>query len=207
MKPIKSLLVLAIMCAPALASAQRYYNGRGGNPDGRIPGGFHNRAGRLTVGVSLGLGGMHDNGSAITSCFNCDFKPYTGEISGHIGGMLSHRFALMFEGQANFQTIESSFRDGDTVLTQSAAMVAGQFWVLPQLWIKGGLGFSNLRIDDEFFTEEIGNGVALMAAAGVELFSARNFAFELQGRVIEGTYNGGDDNITAGTIGIGVNWY
>lgn len=210
MKPIKSLLVLAIMCAPALAAAQGYYSGPGnrrGNPEVRVPGGFHNRAGRLTIGFSLGLGGMRDDGSAITSCFNCDFNPLTGEIAGHIGGMLSHRFALMFEGQANFQTIDSSFRDGDTVLTQSAAMVAGQFWLVPQLWIKGGLGFANLRVDDEFFTEELGNGLAVMGAVGIELFSARNFALELQGRIIEGAYNGGDDHVTAGTIGVGINWY
>jgi hypothetical protein len=86
-------------------------------------------------------------------------------------------------------------------------MLAGQFWLLPQLWIKGGLGFAHLEVDDQFFTEDFGTGVALMGAAGIELFSAPNFALELQGRLIEGSYHSLDDNVTSGTIGIGINWY
>jgi hypothetical protein len=203
MKPIKSLFVLAIMCAPALASAQGYY----ARPRSTVPGGFHDRTGRLTWGFSLGLGGMHDGGSSITSCDNCDFKPLTLEVDAHIGGMLSPRFALMFEAQANGQTVHSSFRDGDTTLTQGAAMIAGQFWVLPQLWIKGGIGLASLQVDDQFFSDQIGTGGAIMGAIGVELFSARNFALELQGRVIEGSYNSFDDNVTSGTVGLGLNWY
>jgi hypothetical protein len=205
MKPIKSLLVLAILCAPALAAAQGYY-GRGA-PRSSVPGGFHDRTGRLTWGVAVGLGGMHDGGSAITSCNNCDFKPLAFEGDFHLGGMLSPRFALMFEGQVNSQTVQADFRNGDTFVTQGAAMVAAQFWLLPQLWIKGGLGLASLRVDDAFFIEDFGTGGAVMGAIGVELLSARNFAFELQGRLIEGTYNSLNDNVTSGTIGLGVNWY
>lgn len=205
MKPIKSFLVLAILCLPALASAQGYY----GRPHqgSTVPGGFHNRAGRLTFGFGGGLGYMRDDGSAITVCDNCDFRPLGGELDGHLGGMLSPRFGLMFEGQANLQTIHSSRLDGDTVLTQTAGMLAAQFWIVPQLWIKGGLGFSHLSADDQFFTEDLGNGVAVMGALGVEVFSARNFALEVQGRLISGTYNSGDDHVTAGTIGLGLNWF
>jgi hypothetical protein len=209
MKPIKSLLilaVLAIVCVPMLASAQGYYR-RGRGPGEPIPGGFHNRAGRLTFGFSVGLGGMSDNGSAISSCDNCDFNPLALEADVHIGGMLTPRFALMFEAQVNGQTIHSDRFNGDTTLTQGAAMIAGQFWIVPVLWIKGGLGFANLQIDDAFFTEDLGTGGALMGAVGLELLSARNFALELQGRIIGSTYNGGDDHLTSGTIGLGINWY
>lgn len=203
MKPIKSLLVLAVLCTPALASAQRYHGGGGTT----APGGFHNREGRLTWGFGIGLGGMHDGGSTITSCRNCDVQPFAGEVDGHIGGMLSPRFGLMFEGQVNAQTIHSDFFGDDTVLSQGAAMIAGQYWLLPQLWIKGGLGIANLQVDDSFVTEDFGNGGALMGAIGVELFSANNFALELQGRIIEASYHSLDDNVTSGTIGIGINWY
>jgi hypothetical protein len=210
MKPIKSLLVLAILCAPALASAQGRYSRGGryqGAPSASVPGGFHDRAGRLAYGFSVGLGGMHDGGSAITSCRNCDFSPLTLEGDFHIGGMMSPRFALLFEAQGNIQTIHSDFIDGDTVLSQGAAMIAGQFWVLPQLWIKGGIGFAHLQVDDAFFIEDFGTGGALMGAVGIELFSARNFSLDLQGRIIQAAYNSLDDNVTSGTIGIGVNWY
>lgn len=204
MKPIKSFLILAILCLPALASAQGYY----GRPHqgSTVPGGFHNRAGRLTFGFGGGLGYMRDDGSSITVCGNCNVRPFAGEGDFHLGGMLSPRFALMFEGQVNFQTVQRNQFD-DTVLTQSAGMLAGQFWILPQLWIKGGIGFAHLSLDESIFVEDVGNGLAVMGAVGVELFSARNFAFELQGRLISGTYNSGNDHVTSGTIGLGLNWF
>lgn len=202
MKPIKSLLVLAIVLAPALASAQGYYYGRG--PGAPVPGGFHNRAGRLTFGLGGGLGYMRDDTGSIT-CSTCDFNPLAVEGDFHIGGMLSPRLALMLEGQINFQQIDASTFDGQ-FLTQGALMFAAQFWLLPQLWIKGGIGGANLHVDQGVFTDDIGNGGALMGAIGVELFSARNFALELQGRLIEGLYRD-DYHVTSGTIGVGINWY
>lgn len=204
MKPIKSLLVLAIVCAPVLASAQGYY-GRG--PEPTLAGGFHNRVGHLTFGFAVGLGGMGDNGSAITGCDNCNYNPAAFEVDGHVGAVLTPRFALMLELQANGQVIHSDVIDGSTTLTQGAAMIAGQVWLLPVLWLKGGLGFSSLQTDNSFITEDLGNGIAVMGAIGVELLSARRFALELQGRLIEGTYNSGDDHVTSGTIGFGINWY
>lgn len=202
MKLIKPLLVFVIMCVPVLASAQGQ-PGRG-SP---APGGFQDRAGRVTWGFAIGLGGMHDGGSTVTNCLNCDFKPLALELDGHIGGMLSPRFGLMFEAQINAQTVHSSVFGDDAILSQSAAMIAGQFWLLPQLWIKGGLGIADLQIDDSFVTEDFGSGGVLMGAIGVELLSARNLALELQARVIQGTYNSLEDNVTSGTIGFGVNWY
>jgi len=205
MKTIKSLFILGIVALPSLASAQGYYNGGGyAQPE---PGGFHRRAGRLAWGVGLELGGMKDNGSAITSCASCDYNPLTLELDAHLGGMLSSRFALMAEFQVNGQTISRSFNNGDTTLSQGAVMLAAQFWLIPQLWLKGGIGFSHLQTDDAYFTQDLGSGGAIMAAAGFEVFSARNMAVDLEARVIEGTYNSGDDHLTSGTIGRGISWY
>ena len=46
-----------------------------------------------------------------------------------------------------------------------------------------------------------------MGGIGYELYSTREFAVDLQGRLIEGSYKGIDDQITSGTIGVGFNWY
>ena len=206
MKPIKTLLVLAVMLAPGLVAAQGYYGG--GYGQSRIPGGFHDRTGRLAWGFSVGLGGMHDDGNNVTSCDNCNYNPLTLEVDGHIGGMLSPRFALLFEGQVNAQTIHSDAQNGDTVLTQSTAMIAGQYWITPQFWLKGGIGLANLQSQDSgYFQQDLGSGLAIMGAAGFELLSARFFAVDLQGRIIEGSYDGVDDHVTSGTIGLGFNWY
>src|SRR5882672_2399038 len=161
MKPIKSFLVLAILLAPALASAQGYY----GRPyaGSTVPGGFHNRAGRLIFGFGGGLGGMSDSQGDVT-CDTCNFNTLSFEGDVHLGGMVNPRLGLMFEGQVNSQQIDSQGLNGDAFLTQGAAMFAAQFWVLPILWIKGGVGFASLQKDDQIFTTDEGTGGAVMGA-------------------------------------------
>jgi hypothetical protein len=206
MKPIKSLLVLGCVLVPAIASAQGYYGGGYGAPPSNIPGGFHDRTGRLAWGFSIGLGGMHDDGSGITNCDNCANAPAV-EVDGHIGGMLGPRFALLFEGQVNARTVHSDLYGNDTTLSQSTAMIAGQYWLTPQLWLKGGIGLAGLQADTAYVTYDYGTGGAIMGAVGFELMSARFFAIDLQGRIIEGAYNSGNDHITAANVGLGFNWY
>jgi len=206
MKPIKSILVLAILLAPGLAGAQGYYGG--GYGPAPIPGGFHNRLGRLAWGFSVGIGGMHDNGSGITACDNCDYNPVAFEADFHLGGFITPRLALLGEFQANGQTVHSDALDGDTILTQGAIMLAAQYWLTPQLWIKGGLGFADLSASDSVGDNwDFGGGVAIMGAVGFELLSSRRFALDLQARIIEGEYNSSEDHITSGTVGLGFNWY
>lgn len=157
-------------------------------------------------GGSLGLGGMRDNGSGITNCDNCT-NGLAVEFDGHIGGMLSPRFALMFEGQLNGRIVHSNLYDADTMLTQSAAMLAGQYWITPMLWVKGGLGFANLRAEDDYFIVDYGSGLAILAGVGFEVLSSRYFSLDLQGRIIDGAYNSGSDHVTALSVGLGINWY
>lgn len=208
MKPTtKSLLVLACLLAPAAASAQGYY-GNGGQAQ-RLPGGFHDRQGRITYGFSLGLGGMSSNGDDI-ECVNCDYSPLAASASAHIGGFVGPRLALMGELQANVQTLAvDGYGDAET-LVQSALLFAAQYWVTPQLYVKGGVGIANLRIDHSYYgtvAEVPENGVALMGAVGYELLSAPRFSVDLQGRFINGSYDSVGEHVTSGTIGVGINWF
>jgi len=149
---------------------------------------------------------MHDSGSNVTSCNSCDYNPIAVELDGHIGGFLTPRFALMLEGQVNAQTVASDFYD-DTVLSTNALMVAGQYWLTPQLWVKGGIGVSQLYASNSYEEWDFGTGGAVMGGVGFEVFSARNFAIDLQARIIQASFNSLDDNVTSGTVGIGANWY
>ena len=222
MQPIKlALLALPLLLvAPSVADAQ-YRGGRGGGgyyqggaPSSQLPGGFWNRQGRLIFGASLGLGGMSDDFGDI-ECSACDYKPISGMASGHIGGFLGPRFALMGEVQVNIQTVEHDSNSGDTTqLVHSALMIAGQYWVLPQLWIKGGIGFANLQLERSYYgdgfideTSVPENGLALMAAAGFEVFSSRALALDIEGRIINGSFDGIDNRITGATIGLGLSFY
>jgi hypothetical protein len=144
------------------------------------------------------------------SCPSCDYEPIGVEVDFHIGGMLSPRFALLFEVQGNGKTIDDNGY-GATSLVQATAMIAGQYWLTPQLWIKGGLGGASLSYsyDDGYdsVSDEIDQGMALMGGAGYEILSARTFSIDLQARLIAGSYDGIDQQVTSGSIGVGFNWF
>lgn len=206
---MKKIIILACLLFPSAAFAQ-YYSAP--PPSSQFPGGFHNRTGRVIFGGSIGLGGMEDSGQDI-QCSNCN--AVSGQVAGHLGGFVGPRLALMGELQGNFQTLSSDRFTGDTeVLTQGALMIAAQYWLTPQLWIKGGIGFASLQVDRSYFGDGIidestvpENGMALMGALGFELLSARRFSVDLQGRLINGSYDRAGYNITAASIGIGLNWF
>lgn len=208
---MKKLIILALLFAPSLAFAQYYSQPP---PNSTLPGGFHNRTGRLMFGGSLGLGAMNDDFGDI-ECTNCDYGTLAGQGALHLGGFIGPRLALMAEVQGNAQTLSSDRYSGDTsTLVQGALMIAAQFWVTPQLWVKGGVGFARLQVERSYFGDGIvdessvpENGLALLGAVGFELLSARHFSIDLQGRLINGSYDAIDNNVTAGSIGIGINWF
>ncbi len=216
MKPNKTLVMLAFLLAPGLAAAQGYYGGSGPGyyqqpPATQLPGGFHNRQGRLIFGVNIGLGGMHDDIGDI-NCDNCSDISFEG--GGHIGGFIGPRLALMGEVQLNAQTLSVGAAGDTETLTQGALMFAAQYWLTPQLWIKGGIGFANLQVEWSAYgdgvpdaTSRPENGVALLGAVGYELMSARNFSVDLQGRLINGAYDSINNNITGLSVGVGINWF
>ena len=208
MKPIKSLIVLLLLVVPGAAFAQGYYGPGGGAPSSSLPGGFHNRMGRLMFGGSFGLGGMHDDFGDI-DCANCN--SVSGLLEGHLGGFIGPRLALLGQLEGNFQTLEVR-ADSETTLVQGSLMFAAQYWLTPQLWIKGGLGFASLQVQDSdafgvFAESRPENGTALMGAVGIELLSAQYFSVDLHGSLTNGSYKGLDNNVTALNVNLGVNWY
>lgn len=212
-----ALVFGAVLLVPTLASAQGYYGpppgggGYYGGPPPVAPGGFWAREGRLALGFSIGLGGMSSNAYGDITCSNCDYNPIAVEIDGHVGGMLSSRFALLLELQGNIQTVNDNGQGGTVTLSQGVVMAAGQFWLTPKLWLKGGVGVAHLSYDynDAYGSQSqpIDNGGAIMGAAGYELYSTPEFAVDLQGRIIDGSYKGINDHITSATVGLGFNWY
>lgn len=214
MKPTTVLAGALLLVVPSIAAAQPSAPPRYGyTPTTPAPtaDGFHDRTGRLMLGFSIGLGGMKV-GDEDVNCGNCDYDPIAGEFDFHIGGMLSPRFGLMFEAQGNAQTIEENF-DGATSLVQATAMVAAQYWLTPQLWIKGGIGGASLgysydddRSDLNDQSQELAQGAAVMGAVGYELLSARTFSIDAQARMIVGSYKDGQD-VSSGSLGLGFNWF
>jgi hypothetical protein len=216
-------LAVAIL-APAIASAQPssspppppgsgpgpYYGSP--QPGYRVqpeqgPGGFWNRRG-LTIGFGIGLGSTGNEDGPI-GCFDCEYDPIAVGFDFHIGGMLTPQFALLFEAQGIAQTLDA---DGTTTLVQSIGTVAAQFWVTPQLWLKGGIGGAHVAVsyDDGYtaYESDGADGTAFTIAGGYEIMSARRMAIDLQLRGTVASYDGFlGDNVSTGLMQVGFNWY
>jgi hypothetical protein len=167
---------------------------------------FHHRRG-LSIGFGFGVGGMSADSGPI-DCIDCDYEPAAVGFDFHIGGMINPRLALLFEVWGTGQQVTAA---GDEVLVQTMVMAAIQYWVTPQLWIKGGIGASHLSlsVDDGYANDsvDIDDGGGVMGAIGYELLSGPRFAVDLQLRLGSASYDGINDQIQSGLVQIGFNWY
>ena len=156
----------------------------------------------LTLGMSFGVGGM--------DCPVCSGDPMAGMFSFNIGAMINPRTAILLEVGGSMKALDET---GFTMLMQTQALIAAQYWVAPKVWIKGGLGFSHLSIsyDDGFVAADdpIADGGAAMASVGYEILSGPRFAIDLQGRLNVGSYKNGNDteSIQSAIIGAGFSWF
>jgi hypothetical protein len=161
----------------------------------------------LTLGFGVGLGGM-DSDSSLTECIGCDFDPIALAFDFHLGAMITPRLALLGEVYWHGQTIDEA---GFNWLGQTMLLGALQFWLTPQLWLKGGLGVASLtaHFDDGYVYDDdtLDTGVAVLGAAGFEILHSPWFAIDLQVRLASGNYEGIDEQVNVGTVGLGFNWY
>lgn len=145
------------------------------------------------IGFSLGAGSM--------TCDGCD------DLSGvaldiHLGGMLNPRLGLMFDGTG----VAHSFEGGGTLI-HVVDTVAAQYWVTPQLWIKGGIGIGRLSLNDADGNEVLASetGGAVMGGVGYEVLQGRSFALDVQLRASAAKYD--ETTISMGSLTLGLNWY
>ena len=110
--------------------------------------------------------------------FDCDGcqSSSAGAFGFHLGGSISKKVTLAAEilGVANDED-EYSFSN-----VQGTALA--QYWVIPRVWIGGGIGtgFNSVEIGNT--TVDGDSKLALVAAAGVELYQGRQFVLDLRGR-------------------------
>jgi hypothetical protein len=152
----------------------------------------------LTLGGALGVGTISaDDCSACGGGLAWEF---------HIGGMVMPQLAIL----ADLSGIVRSYDDGaggSNTLTNSLFAVAAQYWIIPILWVKGGIGDAHIALSDytgnTYGSEE--NALGFLLAGGVEVVHAPNFALDLQLRLMHGDYSGG--GATNYAFLVGVNWY
>ncbi len=147
-----------------------------------------------------------DNGPI--RCDGCDYEPASIGLDLHIGAMLSPRLAILGEYAVTAQQLDGF---GNTTLNQHMVLAAAKLWLLPSLWIKGGLGVAilDLTFDDGFVraNKTIDTGVGSVAAIGIELLSTPRYALDLQLRLASGNYESFDTNVNSGLLQVGVAWF
>ncbi len=141
--------------------------------------------------------------------FNCNgCEPVAVSLDLHAGKMLNPKLALQAELWIQVQSLDANQYAS---ISQTMFMLAGQYWVHPRVWLKGGLGITSLgySYDDGFVeeSESLDSGTAMMGAVGVELMRSRNFGLDLQLRTGVGVYRDREERVSATTLNIGVNWY
>ena len=145
------------------------------------------------IGLSVGGGGF----SGKFQCGDCGSLSSGGAGTFQIGGMLTDKLGLMYDGSA-----DSSSKNDDPRMS-TVGTVAVQYWVGNKSWIKGGAGFgTHTFLNDECCTE---TGLALMGGAGVELLQKRKFVLDLQGRVTTTKFE--FESIHMFLVSLGFNWY
>jgi hypothetical protein len=219
MRILSAVTLLTFLSMPTSASAQPSQTPPGppGPPQTYSRwSSFHQRYG-LALGVSFGFGGM-SSGKGPLRCIECDDKPLSGNFDVHVGGMLSPQLALMAELGWAMQRIDGDYAD---YLYQVQLLGVVKYWILPQLWVKGGLGVSSVGIqyndviyDDGFDTivatdeDELSTGFGIMGAIGYEVFSAPFFAIDVLVRGQSGNYKHDlDQRVNALHVELGFSFY
>ncbi|MEM9489920.1 MAG: outer membrane beta-barrel protein [Myxococcota bacterium] len=161
----------------------------------------------LTIGFGIGVGDI--------DCTDCDAGLEAAGVEFHAGVMINPRMAVIGEIWAMSHSERDDTFDAEITLTHLIATAGVQYWVLPRLWVKGGLG-----IAQGFLTVSVGNieasdeseaGLGLMAAVGYEVLTTRRFAMDAQLHLGTGLYGDTDDgtdfeanNIS---VGLGFTWF
>lgn len=193
---MKRLLLPAFFLTTLTASSVAFAQPGAPGPEPAPELGVVQRSGFL-IGFSLGGGSF-----ALQDCDECETLSGLG-LDIHLGGMITPRLALMFDGSG----VAHSLEDGGSVV-HVIDTIAAQYWVTPRVWVKGGVGVGQLSVNDDtgarVAESETGTGVLL--AGGVELLQTESFALDLQLRGSAVTYDEAN-TISMGSINLGFNWY
>lgn len=155
----------------------------------------HEPSGLQRSGLVIGFG-LH---AGDIDCEGCEGLDESGGADFHIGGMISHNMAILFDVWAMTHV------EDQLSVTHTIATVAAQFWLAPRIWVKGGLGGAQGSIvlgDVELQSETV---PAVMFGAGLELLTTRRFALDVELRAGTGFYDGGD--VRNAGIGVGFTWF
>jgi len=127
--------------------------------------------------------------------------------AGYIGYLLSPRLGILFDVWA--LTARDSTSNSDVSLTFVAATINARYYVLPGLWVQGGLGNGHAEVHVSVFQARSDDVPVGTIAAGIEVARGRAWALDIAFRLAQGTSTKKDqtsgDATTGRMAGIGAN--
>jgi hypothetical protein len=154
------------------------------------------------IGFSLGAGSiaLEDNATQSDSYGGMNFGL-------QFGGMLNPRMGLMVTLGGGAYSIDE---DSRLTLAHTSFGLAGQYWAIPQLWLR--LGVAGARLGTRRDGEKIGDdleGMLVHAGVGYEVWQGRRFAFDISLNAAAGRYDPDVQDIgtTQAGLALGFNWY
>ncbi len=157
--------------------------------------------------TGLVLGGSIDGGNIGCQTKNgddCGTWHDAGGLSFHAGAMVGPSLAILGELWGMAHT------EDHITASQGLATAALRGWVVPRLWLQGGLGFARSSVSyrsGNLMTSAQSDTVpAFMLGAGVELLSTPTFGLDLELRGGSGFYEG-DARVYNAALGVGASWY
>jgi hypothetical protein len=139
------------------------------------------------------IGGIAIGGGKIT-CSDCDSLNGPA-IALHLGGMLTEKVALVFDGSGVGKD------ENSTQITSVLASAALQYWVSPKVWVKGGIGSGQLGVSGNGLNETSDGGLGFLGAIGVEVVQKQRFAIDLQARFTTAKIEGDRTNNLSALVG------
>lgn len=107
-------------------------------------------------------------------------------IDFQLGWFLNPRMALMYDANFWGRTDSEEYSYYERSRIAGIQSLALQFWVMPQLWIKGGIGIATdqttTTVNGFREQQDINNGAGFTFGAGFEVVQMGNFAFDISGR-------------------------
>ena len=189
------LIALTLVSVPSVAAAQGATTEPPPHPHQGFFGGFGLHAGEIACKGDV-----------------CDGLSEAGGINGHLGWGFGPKLAMVFDLWIMAHT------EDNVTLSQTIATVNARYWVLPILWVQGGLGGASAawRYDGPFaeFGDRTENVPAIAVGAGLEILKSKRFSLDLQLRFGMGFYDDDDDQDgtsdqtgRSSSLGVGFTWY
>ncbi len=194
--PCSAALLLLLLAPPARAQP---------GPPPPPPGADFRKG--LNIGFGVGGGSMScetvgDTGGESVCDATID---EAGSIEFHIGLMIRPRLSL------NGEIWVMGHTENNLTITNAITTIGATLWLMPRLWVRGGVGGAVARWDYKGPLIEVGDKTesvpAVMGAIGFEAYSKPHFAIDVELRGGTGFYKEDQAKSHNVALAAGFTWY